>query len=103
MPYLVRFLLGHAAIGIAVAVVTVAGIVVFDIAGLGTLAAGSEDGLLALFLLTFFLGLTFGSAQMGFAVMRHKPSAGEGGLRAPLLSFGRPAAVPVRAAVHARR
>ena len=102
MPYLVRFLLGHAAIGVAVAVVTVTAIVTLDIAGLGTLAAGSEDGMLALFLLTFFLGLTFGSAQMGFAVMRRRPSGGGGG-SARLHPPGPWYAVPARATVRAKR
>ena len=103
MPYLVRFLLRHAAIGIAVAVVTVTAIVTLDIAGLGTLAAGSEDGLLALFLLTFFLGLTFGSAQMGFAIMRRSESGGRGGGSARLHPPGPWYAVPARATVRAKR
>lgn len=69
MPFLVRFLVTHAVIGISVAAALVGGMVAFDIAGLGKLLTTSEDGLLALVLLTFGLGVTFGSVQMGFAVM----------------------------------
>ena len=79
MPYLVRFLIGHAVIGFGVALATVAMIIVFDVAGLGTLAFESESGLLAVSLLTFFMGLTFGSAQMGFAVMRQGSGGKTGG------------------------
>ncbi|WP_454915088.1 hypothetical protein [Xanthobacter sediminis] len=69
MPFLVRFLVTHAVIGVSVAVMLVGAMVAFDVAGLGTLMTSSEDGPLALALLTFGLGITFGSVQMGFAVM----------------------------------
>ncbi|MFG1403424.1 hypothetical protein [Xanthobacter sediminis] len=69
MPFLVRFLVTHAAIGVSLAAVLVGAMVAFDVAGLGGLLTGSEDGVLALVLLTFGLGVTFGSVQMGFAVM----------------------------------
>ncbi|MDQ0503718.1 hypothetical protein [Xanthobacter agilis] len=69
MPFLVRFLVTHAVIGVSLAVVLVGAMVAFDVAGIGTLTTTSEDGLLALVLLTFGLGVTFGSVQMGFAVM----------------------------------
>lgn len=69
MPFLVRFLLRHAAIGIGLAGLFVALMVTFDVARLGTLFAGSPDGPLAIAVLTVALGITFGSVQMGFAVM----------------------------------
>lgn len=69
MPFLVRFLVTHAIVGVSLAVLFVGALVGFDIAGLGTLMRTSQDGLLALVLLTFGLGITFGSVQMGFAVM----------------------------------
>ncbi|MFG1278083.1 hypothetical protein [Xanthobacter autotrophicus] len=69
MPFLVRFLLRHAAIGVGVAAVFVALLAAFDVAHLGTLFAMSSDGPLALIVLTLALGVTFGSVQMGFAVM----------------------------------
>lgn len=68
MPFLVRFLVTHAVVGISLAVALVGAMVGFDVAGLGKLAH-TEDGMLGLVLLTFGLGVTFGSVQMGFAVM----------------------------------
>lgn len=69
LPFLVRFLVGHAAAGIGVAMLFVALMVTFDVARLGTLLWGSPDGALAVVVLTLALGVTFGSVQMGFAVM----------------------------------
>ncbi|MFG1477347.1 hypothetical protein V5F53_01625 [Xanthobacter sp. V4C-4] len=69
MPFLVRFLVVHAAVGVSLAVLFVGALVAFDVASLGTLLRTSQDGALALVLLTFGLGVTFGSVQMGFAVM----------------------------------
>ncbi|MEP9354183.1 hypothetical protein ABLE93_11365 [Xanthobacter sp. KR7-65] len=80
MPFLVRFLLRHAVIGVGLAGLFVALMVAFDVARLGTLFAGSPDGYLALAVLTLALGVTFGSVQMGFAVMlmsdRAEPPSG---------------------------
>lgn len=80
MPFLVKFLVRHAAIGVGVAALFVGLLVAFDVARLGTLFATSADGMLALAVLTFALGLTFGSVQMGFAVMlmsdKDEPPAG---------------------------
>jgi hypothetical protein len=69
MPPLVRFLLRHAAIGFMIAVAFVGGMVWFDLGGLRGLARASVSGPLALALLTFAIGMTFSSVQMGFAVM----------------------------------
>ena len=69
MPAHVRFLLGHAAIGIAVGWLFVAAVVALDIAGLRGLMLRGADGALALALLTFGVSVTFGSAAMGAAVM----------------------------------
>lgn len=85
MPHLVRFLLRHAAIGIGVAVVFLAALLAFDVAHLGTLVRESPSGLVAVAALAMALGITFGSVQMGFAVML-LGAAGEGpegGTRAP--------------------
>ncbi len=99
MPFLVRFLLRHAAIGIGVAAVFVALLVAFDVAHLASLFAHSPDGLLALGVLTVALGITFGSVQMGFAVMLMDDEDGPpSGRRARLTRL-----VPKLARVHARR
>ncbi|WP_210255156.1 hypothetical protein [Ancylobacter pratisalsi] len=84
MPHLVRFLIRHAAIGIAVAGLFVGALLAFDVAHLGTLVRESPSGLIAVSALTVALGITFGSVQMGFAVMLLGEEAGgtEGGTRA---------------------
>ncbi len=69
MPDLIKLLLRNAAIGFGVAAIFVALLLLTDTGGVGTLVVHSDMGFVAVFMLTFFLGLTFGSAQMGFAVM----------------------------------
>lgn len=69
MPPLIALFLRNAVIGFALAAVFVAGLVVFDVAGLGALLTKSLAGLFGMGVLTFFLGLTFGSVQIGIAVM----------------------------------
>lgn len=69
MPHLVHFLLRHAAIGFGVAFVFVAILLALDAHGLRTLMMRGADGWLAAAVLTFAMGLTFGSVQMGVAVM----------------------------------
>ncbi len=84
MPDLIKLLIRNAAIGFGVAIVFVACIMLFDIGSVGTLVYSSDTGFVALFMLTFFMGLTFGSAQMGFAVMlsgAEKDRPGGGGKR----------------------
>lgn len=99
MPFLVRFLVRHAVIGIGVAAVFVALMVAFDVAHLGTLFATSADGPLAIIVLTLALGVTFGSVQMGFAVMLMSDSdEPKGGRRIRLTRL-----VPRLARAHAGR
>jgi len=69
LPILVRFLIRHAAIGFGLAIVFVGLLLVFDIGGIATLIFASSSAALALAVLTFSVGLTFSSVQMGFAVM----------------------------------
>lgn len=69
MPQLVRFLIRHALIGFAVAIGFVALFLAFDLHGLRTLIVQSPEGLLAAAVLSFAMCLTFGSVQMGVAVM----------------------------------
>jgi len=69
MPLLVRFLLVHAAIGFAIAFVLVGIVLAVDFDGLRTLMLASDVGLVALFMFTFFSGLTCASVQIGAAVM----------------------------------
>lgn len=69
MPHLVRFLMRHALIGVGVGALFVGTLVLLDVARLGTLMTQSSSGLIALIVLTGAVGITFGSVQMGFAIM----------------------------------
>lgn len=70
MPKLIALLLRHAAFGFLIALVAVTLMMITDFANLRTLITESDKGVLALVLLTFFLGLTIASVQMGIAVIR---------------------------------
>ena len=104
MPQLLRFLLRHALIGFGLAILFTGSILVLDMAGLGTLVWNSPLGWVAVAVLTFATGLTFGSAQMGIAVMSLGEENGGGG-RALRLPVRRPHLRPVtvRAAAGDRR
>jgi amino acid transporter len=78
MPQLVKFMLRHALIGAAAAILFVAAVMMLDVGGLATLVSTSTYGALALALLTFFTALTFGGMQMGIAVMSLKERDEEG-------------------------
>ena len=69
IPAHVRFLLGHAAIGIAAGWVLAAAVLALNIAHLRSMMLGGPDGLVALGLLLFATAVTFGSAAMGAAIM----------------------------------
>ncbi|OSM00014.1 hypothetical protein [Magnetofaba australis] len=69
LPKLVRFLITHAVTGFVLAFVAVQCLILWDVDQLGKLLSGAENGGLAQVILTFFLGLTFASVQMGAAVM----------------------------------
>ncbi|MGF1649659.1 MAG: hypothetical protein ACFCUN_04355 [Hyphomicrobiaceae bacterium] len=69
MSSLIRLILVNSAIGFAAAAVFVALLLAFDIAGLGTLVAGSDVALLAVVMLVGSTGLTFASVQVGVAIM----------------------------------
>lgn len=68
-PNLMRFYLRHCAIGFALSAIFVTLILWRDVAGLGSLIAGSDVGLLAVFLLWFFNGTIFGGVQFAIVVM----------------------------------
>ncbi len=102
MSVLLRFLLLHAVIGFGVAALLVAAILFADPGGLGTLLR--REGVFPVALLWFFLGLTYGSVQMGAAVMLlpHEPKGGRGH-RAPDAPAGGWRLVPARAGARSRR
>ena len=85
MPQLIRFLLTHAAIGFGLGIVFVTALMVFDVNGLKTLIWASDIWYVALFMMAFFFGLTFGSVQIGVATMllaeEHQRGDGSGTFR----------------------
>ncbi len=85
---LVRFLVKNALIGFTMAVGFVALMLFFNVGNLMTLVVGTDIGILALALLTFMIGLTFASLQMGFAVMFSSNDIGKAGTKAddPLMT-----------------
>ena len=91
MPKLVAFLFRHAMVGFALAAAFVGLLLLGDVGGLVSLAVRDSAGVLAIGILTFFVGLTFSSAQMGFAVMLARDSddddEGGGGRRLPVFDY----------------
>lgn len=69
LPPHVRFLMQHALIGFGLATVFVMAVLWSDAFGIGGLLRGADSHPLPVLLLWFFTGLTFGSVQMGAAVM----------------------------------
>lgn len=69
MPGHVKFLIRHCLIGFAIGLLMAGFLVSRDVGHIGTLIAGSNQRWLAFGLLAFLFGSTFGSLQMGFAIM----------------------------------
>ncbi len=71
VPPLIRFLAFHAILGVMVGSALAGALIVFDVAGLGTLIARSKDPITAGTLLFFGFAVTFGSAVMGGAILMY--------------------------------
>jgi len=69
MPYLIRFLGLHCALGAALGVVCAAAVVLSNVAGIKDLLETSNDPVVALAMLYFMFALTFASLTMGAGVM----------------------------------
>lgn len=68
LPKLIRFMLTHAANGMAIGCVFTLGLIHWDVFGLGTALEKDHTGL-ATAVLFFQTALTFGGVSMGVAVM----------------------------------
>jgi hypothetical protein len=66
---ILRFMALHAAIGFGIAGLFMAALLLADPGGVGSLLLRPSSGVLPLALLWLFSGLTFGSVQIGAAVM----------------------------------
>lgn len=69
LPLLVRFMLSHAASGVAVGWAFLLAILWLDVSGLGTRLAASPDGGLATAVLAVLFAITFGAVGIGIAVI----------------------------------
>lgn len=69
LPKLVRFVLANSFIGMCIGWVLAAGVVYFDINGFGSLVLGSRHVAIALFIMFFSFGITFGFAYLTTAVL----------------------------------
>jgi hypothetical protein len=99
MPVAVRFMLLHGLVGFGLSAIFVAAVLWADPGGVGALIL-KHGGIPVIALLWFFTGLTFGSVQIGAAVMlQDGADAPRGGRRMRLP----PVAVPVRAVARVRR
>ena len=97
MPDLVRFYITQVLIGFVMAAIVVAGILWFDVAGLGRLVAGSDVGLLAALMLWVFNGIVFAGVQFAVAFMNMADHDDDDDDDGGGHLVRRPVAVPVRA------
>ncbi len=71
IPALIRFLARHAILGVIVGCCLAGALLVFNVAGLGTLFAHAENPVIAIALLFSGFAVTFGSAMMGGAILMY--------------------------------
>ncbi len=100
MPELIRLYLRSVAVGVALAMVFTAGLVWWDVAGIGHLILGSDIGWIAATMLVVFNGIVFSSVQFAWQVMAvagddQGPFGGHGA-REPVL-------IPIPIRVESRR
>lgn len=100
---LFRLLAINLAIGLAVAVIAVAGLLVLDTHRLRSLILGDQSPVVAVGLLLFGFAITLGSWVMGAAIMRLGDDADDTGrsAAAPVTDTAEP--LPVRIGARARR
>ncbi|MGV6847724.1 MAG: hypothetical protein ACWA5A_05030 [Marinibacterium sp.] len=79
MPDVFKIYVRQCLIGFGIAAVFVAVLLWFDVAGLRSLIAGSDIGLMALFMLWFFNGIVFAGVQFGIHVMMMAEREDDGG------------------------
>jgi len=98
MPRLVKLFIVNGLIGLGLGAVFTAGLLWLNIANLGHLVTHSPEGWLAVVMLVWFSGVTFGGVQIGIRVMSmaEKDDTDDGGRRAPEPVHD-PVAIPVRA------
>jgi hypothetical protein len=98
MPELVRLYIRSVAIGFAISLAFTAGLIWWDVAGIGHLILGSDIGAVAAVMLVVFNGIVFSAVQFAVRVMAMaEDDAPRGGHRAR-----NPELVPIRVTVPAK-
>jgi TRAP-type C4-dicarboxylate transport system permease small subunit len=69
MPELVRLYIRSVALGFAIAALFTAGLVWWDVAGIGHLILGSDIGIVAAMMMVVFNGIVFSAVQFAFRIM----------------------------------
>lgn len=69
MPELVRLYIHSVALGFAISAIFTAGLVWWDVAGIGHLILGSDIGLVAAAMMVVFNGIVFSAVQFAFKIM----------------------------------
>ncbi len=69
MPELVRLYIRSVALGFAISAVFTAGLIWWDVAGIGHLILGSDIGLVAAAMMVFFNGIVFSAVQFAYRIM----------------------------------
>ena len=69
MPELIHLYIRSVLIGFAVSVAFTAGLILWDVAGIGHLILASDIGLVAALMMVFFNGILFAAVQFAFRIM----------------------------------
>lgn len=105
MPELVRLYIRSTVIGFAIAAGFTAGLVWWDVAGIGHLILGSDIGLVAAGMMVFFNGIVFSAVQFAFRIMamaeEDGPRGGHSARNPELIPI--PVTVPAKATKTASR
>jgi TRAP-type C4-dicarboxylate transport system permease small subunit len=104
MPELISLYIRSVVLGFVISALFTAGLIWWDVAGIGHLILGSDIGLVAAAMLVVFNGIVFSAVQFAFRIMAmaeddHGPRGGHGA-REPVLV---PVPVPVKQGRFRRR
>ena len=95
MPKLVRLYICSVAFGFGISCAFTAGLICFDVAGLGHLILGSDIGWIAALMMVFFNGIIFGAVQFAYQIMDMAEDDGKSGGRGVFEAVAEPVLIPV--------
>ncbi|MDM7931983.1 hypothetical protein [Tabrizicola sp.] len=99
MPELIRLYIRSVALGFVISAMFTAGLVWFDVAGIGHLILGSDIGWVAALMMVFFNGIVFSAVQFAYQIMSMAEDDGQGGGGGLRERLGEPVLIPVPAKV----